>query len=201
MDTYGKLRECLGEFTDGFNSKREYKIQIGNDLEIRSESIHHPPLIHQLETHSQHPKAKNQEGAGDPNKPGSRPPASLDALALLELIQDTYNAYRADIGLPPHTSHIAALRGLATSTTMDDNTLRACLASFKLLNRRARVLLGYEAQTVLIEGHVCGECGGAIRVAVDWSIDPRCAGSPTTYPCGTVYPRWRLAMDHVQGMM
>lgn len=202
MDLYGQLQECVGEFTDGFRTKREYRVLVGACLENRSESIQHSALIHQLVVHSHQPKSKMEDGSGDPNKPGSKPPAPLDTLALLDVIRDTCDYYRSLAGVSPtFSAYIPGLRGMvAAAEVYDDDTLRACLRDFRWLSRRARILLGYEAPTRLIEGHVCGECGGAIRVAVDWSTDPRCAGSPLSSPCGTVYPRWKLAMDYIEGL-
>lgn len=58
------------------------------------------------------------------------------------------------------------------------------------LVRQARVTLGYEAPQRILADTVCGNCGGALRVASDAQSDVKCAGTESEPPCGTVYKRW-----------
>ncbi|MFE6846551.1 hypothetical protein [Streptomyces sp. NPDC057686] len=183
MDAYAQLQQCLAEFHQGWNERREYKIRTSGGLEIRVEAIRHPSLIRQLNTFQGRVTARAERGA--PNGPGSRPPSSLDALELLHEINTALTAWQP----------------VTVCESADPDDTRACLRAFRDLRRRARWLLGYDPPTTLLDGHVCDHCGGALRVATDWSTDIRCAGHPDTPPCGTEYSRWQLAVDHIKELI
>ncbi|KPI09914.1 hypothetical protein OV450_3405 [Actinobacteria bacterium OV450] len=180
MDPYLQLRECLAEFTDGWTERREYKIQTSGGLEIRVEAIRHPGLLYQLNNYEVLKTNRPERGA--PNKPGSRPPATLDAVELLDDIAEAFTQWHS----------------ITTSDDAHVDDVRACLRTFRHLARRARWLLGYDVPTTYLDGHVCDQCGGALRVAIDWSSDIRCAGRPDAPPCGKEYSRWQLAVDHIR---
>jgi len=144
--------------------------------------------------------------------PESRPPVNVAAMDLLADVTAGSHAWRERLGgkgRRPLVGELRALTGLAhTASTHDVKQLHDDVQSWV---RSARVALSYDVPAVDLQGFVCNQCGGGLRVLADASSDVWCAGGVVlegpllpgrrgplrTEGCGATWPRgqWVLLLE------
>lgn len=204
------LAQTINELVDGWDERIEYMVSINQNIERRAQTIRHPALLDELRTFAHDgvlPSASLDSSGGSSNKPGSKPPCGLDAADLvMEIASYARNCRWAftDYGPSKGPRRLIAeeCRGLVSiaQTSATDEDIDDFLRAMRSFVRRAKILLGHEQPSMAIQGTVCGECGGTLRVAIDASTDVRCAGLPGQPGCGTRYPRHQW-IDLYQGMV
>lgn len=154
-------------------------------LEQRCERVYQPPLIDQL-TGEASGYAPTVMGGVRGGKPKSKPPATLDMMGLVETIDQML----ADSGAEG-ASRVDKLRNLVSISINAHNnwTMHTCHLIRRYI-KTARIMLHYDVPSRVLRDVVCGQCGGALVVAIDATSDVRCVGSDTTSPCGQIYARY-----------
>lgn len=168
-------------------------------FENRAKTINHDGYLTQLRNFAEEGDSGPASTAErmPPNKPGSRPPGRMQGFNLLdEITSEAYSLadrVMAEIGMD------------ATYVLVDLNNLLARLAiearkreetiptitrdirdAFRKWVRDARKVLSYDLPEQMLADTVCGECGGGLAASTG---SVRCAGTPASAPCGTVYDK------------
>jgi hypothetical protein len=160
-------------------------------LEQRVERVYQHSLLDQLtsEASGYAPSVMGSRGG----KPGSKPPATLD---MLDLVQ-TIDMFLCKAGAEGKT-RIEKLRNLVMMSmkmytveepSSDEWTRRVCVHLRKFI-KTARIMLQYDVPSRVLRDAVCGGCGGTLAVAVDATSDVRCVGKSGATSCGQVYRRY-----------
>lgn len=159
---------------------KHYRCRCQVRLEPRTDRVRQAPLLVQLfEAQSGYsPVAMG----GRYGKPGSRPPAPLDMLDLVNVIKNWLDG----VGIPPGPLP-ERLRALVSACGgMDGVEAHRVAEKLSRYVRSARIVLQYDVPKRALRDTVCGECGSTLVVATDAGSDVKCTGED----CGTVYRRY-----------
>jgi len=171
-------------------------------------TVRHKALLAQLAEASTQTTSRGVALAGNTNKPESHPPGNMAPLNLIDTIGEQARYQYCQLcmalrGTVP-TTHVRLTQLLHNLVSVAQGARdyppalhEAAVASGQWV-RKARVMLGYDKPQTLLKDVVCGNCGGALTVAVDASTDVRCIGTPATSSCGQVYPQWQW-LDLLRG--
>lgn len=167
-------------------------------IEHRAENRHQSDLCIQLRgaRFVKRVTVKDQ-GGGPPGKASKKPPPPGNLVEPDEIMFRLANVCRDALEpLRPYRQH----KAFADDAELWVRELRGQLQAFNgkqladithqlsRVVRSARVLLGYESETVQFADTVCGQCGGALTAERIAPTKVTCAGSPLKPPCGKIYP-------------
>lgn len=153
-------------------------------LEQRVTRVRQASLLDQL-TGEASGYAPTQLGGIRGGKPKSKPPATLDMMELVGTIEQ----FVADRDGKTLRDRLRALVSYSMADSTDLWTDWAC-AQVRRYIKTARIMLQYDVPSRVLRDVVCGECGGALVVAIDATSDVRCVGGEETTACGQVYRRY-----------
>lgn len=190
-----EIRSLVEQLTRGFNEHVDYVVDLHGTRHARTAIRHYEGLLTQLEANSTMPLQSRAQGSGGGGKPKSRPPLNTVYSDMRDTIHEgaltawvlLYEDRAWPIALPALLEELQ--RGVALNCGDSFYECATIAGMARKWVHDARVLLGYESRKVVLADTVCGECGGALMVAVDATSDVRCAGTPATESCGTVYGR------------
>lgn len=155
-------------------------------LEQRVTRVRQASLLDQL-TGEASGYAPTQLGGIRGGKPKSKPPATLDMMELVGAIDTMLNNMGAE-----GKARRDRLRHLVSMSIRIDErewTDRVTVQVRRFI-KTARIMLQYDVPSRVLRDVVCGECGGALVVAIDATSDVRCVGGEETTACGQVYRRY-----------
>jgi hypothetical protein len=155
-------------------------------IEHRVDRVRQASLLDQL-TGEASGYSPTQLGGVRGGKPESKPPATLDMLELVGTI-DSMLSDQAALG----STRYDKLRSLVTISLAlgnDEWTKQTCNLIRRYI-KTARIMLHYDVPSRVLRDVVCGECGGALVVAIDATSDVRCVGDEQRTSCGQVYARY-----------
>lgn len=183
-----RIAELVSHLVDGWHEQIEYYAPVEQGIERRVKNIKQKALIAQL---LQEVSGYGTNSMGDRwGKPGSRPPGTLDIMALI----DDIDRWLWEHAACSATSRTTRLRSLVTIATGRDETEWADDVTRQLRRyiKTARIMLGYDVPTRKLRDIGCGDCGGTLIVAIDVESDIHCTACPKRYT------RWEwvdLVMD------
>lgn len=184
------LQDKIDRLIVGWYERVEYAQRVGEHQEIRVMRVKHPALLIELWNMTASLKTGPSNG-GSANKPGSRPPGSIEAASLIQEIRCYARELRGNwsdrpVLRRPTAGELRAMMVLAQH--QDDSEISDVNYRLQQYIRRGLVMLGHEAPTRMLDSSVCGECGGGLSVADDASSAVRCVGYPDAPSCGNSYP-------------
>ena len=201
MNDMQRVFDAVAALTAGWDEHIEYSVCVdGRNIEARAKTVRHPALIVQLKEAGAERTSCGSQERGSPNKPGPRPPGNMAPLHLLDTINEEAHFVYADLwrntkGTDPILEAkdkrlpllLRSLTILVEQSHEYPDLIHEVARQAKGWVNKAKVMLGYQRPYTMLATSVCGECGGALIVAVDASTDVRCIGTPDCVPCGMVY--------------
>lgn len=193
------LASIVGQHVDGWRERVEYGVVINGRAEARAKTVKQDPLLAQLKAAVHAFRMRESSEIGPAAKIVSPHPGNLEASDLLHRIEDYAHTARkamlSGLGQKERRKHAlpTTLRSLVSLAAElgDEDYTSAVTASLRAHARQARLILGYDRPMVMLEGCVCGDCGGALVVATDAQSDVRCIGKPEEPSCRRIYYRWQ----------
>lgn len=231
MTAAAQLAEHVNALVDGFRIRVEWMVDVARHTpacknttnqmttaqlrhhtchcprarEARAETRRQSALLAQLRKVDALTRDVDPNQGGGRTKPGSKPPRSLAALALLDDIrQEATEATGVLCDLlaehpPPPRPLAAQLRALVTLAARAETThfdqVDDVVWAFGVLVKRARRTLGYDQDRRMrpLPDVSCMECGtrGSLIVRADVDSDVICTAEEDDGPCGARFPRWQ----------
>lgn len=211
------ITEIVGEFVDGWRERIEYMKWVQNHdtecgrkrsemaqgelrhytcrcprrLEARAESRRQHSLLDQLRRMDRCERHGATDGRAPASKPGSRPPGNLDPLDLLWEVHGLTFSAHTWAGVSPRSGPLEGAMRALVSLSMDAQAREDVHTGLRRLRRQARLVIGYDVPWQMLDGTVCGVCGGGLIVASDASSHVRCIGTADADSCGKIYYRWQ----------
>lgn len=135
-------------------------------------------------------------GGGHPGKASKKPPPPGNLVEPDDILYRFATTAREALG--PVTPYVLSrpfaddaeqwlLRLRQNLQALNRSQLADVTRKMDRVVRSARILLGYESDTVQFANTLCGDCGGALAAQRHVPTEVRCVGGPTQDPCGRVY--------------
>lgn len=165
VDEIATIGDGVDLLTNPFVSRTKVDYWHGNNRRTRVWEVRFPSLLAQLESAKRPGESYVEPGSGSHGKPGSRPPARLEAIHLELAI----TAWAADMvwkaRRPVREETAANLRALVGAYTAEDTSV---LAPLRRWVGSAKVLAGWSLPPRRLEA-ACPQCNtvGSLRVRLD----------------------------------